>query len=194
MENQNKGSIGGVEGGKEVTMVGKLKSKGACDLLLRLLALVLTLSATIVLGVDKQTKIVQLKIAPSLPPLDVPATAKWHYLSACVFFVVSNAIACAYAALSVLLSVANRGGKKGLGMLFVILDTLMVALLFSSIGATGSIGVMGYQGNSHVQWNKVCNVFGKFCNQVAASLVLSFLGSIAFMLLVMVATLRLHQK
>ncbi|KAJ7980216.1 CASP-like protein [Quillaja saponaria] len=182
-----------MEGGKEV-IVGKTKSRGACDLVMRLLALSLTLAAAIILGVDKQTKIVSLVVSPSLPPLDFPATAKWHYLSSFVFFVVSNAIACAYAALSLLISIANKGGNKGLGMFIVILDTLMVALLFSSIGAAGGIGLMGYQGNSHVQWKKVCNVFGKFCNQVAASLVLSLLGAIAFVLLVVVATFRLHKK
>ena len=103
----------------------------------------------------------------------------------------SNAIASSYAALSLLLSMS---GKKGLRPWIAILDVVMVALLFSSNGAAGAIGLMGYQGNKHVRWDKVCGVFGKFCGQVAASLLLSMLGSIVFLLLVVFAAFRLHRK
>ncbi|KAA8548513.1 hypothetical protein F0562_000220 [Nyssa sinensis] len=164
------------------------------ELVLRVLALALTLAAAILLGVDKQTKVIPLTLAPNLPPLYVPATAEWHHMSAFVFFVVTNAIACSYAALSLLLTFANRGGKKGLAMMIIILDLVMVALLFSGNGAATAVGVLGYQGNSHVRWNKVCNVFGKFCNQVAAAVVVSLLGSIAFLWLVALAALNLQKK
>lgn len=64
--------------------VAKSAREGNCDLLLRLCALVLTLVATVVIGVDKQTTIVPIKFAESLPPLEVPVTAKWNYMSAYV--------------------------------------------------------------------------------------------------------------
>lgn len=93
--------------------------------------------------------------------------------------------------MSLLLSFSR---KKRWLLVTLILDVLMVALLFSGNGATAAIGVLGYKGNSHVRWNRVCNVFGKFCNQVAAAVALSLLGSIVFILLVMLAALRLHNK
>jgi hypothetical protein len=46
--------------------------------------MVLTLVAAIVIAADKQTTVVPIKLTDSLPPLDVPVTAKWHYLSAYV--------------------------------------------------------------------------------------------------------------
>jgi uncharacterized protein (TIGR01569 family) len=76
----------------------------------------------------------------------------------------------------------------------IIIDALMVALLFSGIGATAAVGLIGYQGNSHLRWGKVCNVFGKFCDQVLASTALSFLGSLAFISLVVFSALRGHGK
>ncbi|KAJ1427266.1 Casparian strip membrane protein [Sesbania bispinosa] len=167
---------------------------GACDLLLRFVALLLTLAAAIVVGADKQTKVVPLKVIDTLPPFNVPVTAKWHYLSAFVYFMVANAIACTYGALSLFLGLINRGKGKGLWRLMIIIDALMVALLFSGNGAATAVGVLGFQGNSHVQWNKVCNVFDKFCHQVAASVLLSLLGSVAFLLLVMIPLLRLHPR
>lgn len=101
------------------------------------------------------------------------------------YFLVANAIACTYGAISMLLTLLNRGKSKVFwGTLITIFDALMVALLFSGNGAATAIGVLGYQGNSHVRWKKVCNVFDKYCHQVAASIILSQLGSLVFLLLV----------
>ncbi|NP_001384671.1 hypothetical protein VitviT2T_006370 [Vitis vinifera] len=194
MEVESKTSFGGMESkSKEVKVVtgGKLRP---FDLVLRVVALALTLVAAVLLGVDKQTKVVSLQLLPTLPPMDVPVTAKWRYLSAFVYFVVSNAIACSYAALSLLLSVGNSKGNKGLGLAITVMDLVMVALLFSSNGAAGAIGLMGYEGNSRVRWGKVCNVFGKFCNQVAVALGLSFFGGLAFFLLVVMAAFALNKR
>ncbi|KAF8042303.1 hypothetical protein BT93_A0814 [Corymbia citriodora subsp. variegata] len=163
---------------------GGSRRKATCGLVLRLLAMALTLAAAVILGVDKQTKTVPVQVAAGLPPLNVPVTAKWRYLSAFVYFVVANAIACSYAALSLLLLLANKAGKsRALASAVAIMDIIMVALLFSSGGAATAVGVIGRQGNSHVQWGKVCNVFDKFCDRVAISIGLSLLGSINFVIM-----------
>ena len=107
---------------------------------------------------------------------------------------VSNIIACSYAAISVLIMLGTRYGKTGLAQIIIVLDLLVVALLFSANGAALAIGLMGYKGNSHVQWNKICNVLDKFCDQVAISIVLSLVGSIAFVALVALAALTLHKR
>ncbi|XP_027116068.2 CASP-like protein 1E2 [Coffea arabica] len=194
MESQYIGSNGGLEGrGKEVEVANKSSLRGS-DVILRFLAFASTLVAAIVLGVDKQTKLVSMTVVSTLPPISVPVTAKWHYMSAFVYFVVANVVACAYAALSLLLVLGNRGAKKGLALMIITLDLVMVALLSSGGGAALAVGLIGYRGNSHVQWNKVCNVFGRFCNQVAGAIVVSLLGSAAFLLLVLLAMINLHKK
>lgn len=120
-----------------------------------------------------------------------PISVHVPYLTTLFLFdrysVASNAIASSYAALSLVLATS---GKKGVMSAVIILDLLMVAMLFSSNGAALAIGLMGYQGNSHVMWAKVCTVFGRFCNQAAVSIALSLLGSILFLLLV---AMRLHK-
>lgn len=60
------------------------------ELALRAVALGLTLVAAVVLGTDKQTTTVPFQVSPSLPPLDVPVTAKWHYLSALLYVALSS--------------------------------------------------------------------------------------------------------
>ncbi|KAF2551399.1 hypothetical protein F2Q68_00036985, partial [Brassica cretica] len=59
-------------------------SRKVLELTMRVLALVLTMVAATVLGVAKQTKVVSIKLIPTLPPLDVSTTAKASYLSAFV--------------------------------------------------------------------------------------------------------------
>jgi len=201
MEGQNKYSSDGVRsteggntsGGQEVKVANK-RSVNCYEFVLRFMAFAFTLVAAIVFGVDKQTKVVPMQLVPTLPPINVPVTAKWNYLSAFVYLVVTNAIACSYAALSLVLTLATMGKKKGFSLMIMILDVVMLALLFSSIGAAGAVGVIGFKGNSHVRWNKVCDVFEKFCHQAAASMVMSLLGSLAFLLLVVMAAMKLHKK
>lgn len=184
----------GLEGKSEVAGNYKRRRLSCGDLSLRVLALLLTLVGAIVLGLGKQNKVVPLKIIPTLPPVNVAVTAKWQYSSAFVFNVVSNAIACSYAAISLLLLLADKNGSKGLAMLILLLDLAMVALLFSANGAAGAIGLTGYQGNSHVQWRKVCDVFGEFCRHVAVGVALSLFGSLAFFMLVALAAMRILKK
>ncbi|XP_076956348.1 CASP-like protein 1E2 [Bidens hawaiensis] len=164
------------------------------DFSVRFIALALTLVAAVLLGVDKETTTVSVTIVSSLPPLDLPVTAKWTEMSAFVYFVIANAIACSYGATSLILMLVARGRSKLVALVVTILDLVMVGLLFSVVGATSSIGLIGYNGNSHVHWDKVCNVFDKFCHQVAVAIFVSFAGSIAYLLLIVLAALKLHKK
>ncbi|KAI4369584.1 hypothetical protein MLD38_018009 [Melastoma candidum] len=107
------------------------------------------------------------------------------------FFVVANTVACTYAALLLILVI----GKKSLASSAVIVgDIVIVALLAASGGATGAIVATGKEGNSHVRWSKVCDAFGKFCDEVAVSLVLSLLRSLMFLLLTSSAVVAMNRR
>ncbi|XP_071705463.1 CASP-like protein 1E2 [Rutidosis leptorrhynchoides] len=178
---------------KEMEVINR-RSINIKDLVIRLLALALTLVAAVVLGVDKQNTTVAITLVPSLPPVNLPVTAKWTHLSAFVYLVIANAIAFSYAATSLILTVVTRGKSKLVTLITTILDLVMVALLFSAIGATGSVGLIGYKGNSHVKWDKVCNVFDTFCYRVTVSLLISFAASVAYIVLIVIAFLNLYKK
>ncbi|KAK8688430.1 hypothetical protein V6N13_087197 [Hibiscus sabdariffa] len=179
-----------------------------CDGLLRVLGLILTLVAAILTGVDKETKTVPISITKTLPTLHVPVTAKWHYMSAFVnidmsesavylfarYFLISNAIAFSYAAASLVASMSVRTSKDKTGIVLVVLDTTVMGLLLSANGAAIAVGVLGQYGNSHVQWKRVCNMFGGFCHQMTAAIILSLVGSLIFFWLVALAILNLHKK
>ncbi|KAK6122948.1 hypothetical protein DH2020_043308 [Rehmannia glutinosa] len=200
MESQYKGcSVNrGIESGtreKELGVANKRKIIRGFDLFLRVAAVVLSLSAAVVLGADRQNTTVAVMLVPTLPAVNVPVTAKWHYSSAFVYFMVANAIACAYGAISVLvITLANREEKPRVATMILVFDLMMVVLLFSSFGASLAVGLISYRGNSHAHWRKVCNVIGKFCHQGSAALGLSAVASLVFFLLVLSKILNLATR
>ncbi|XP_031258332.1 CASP-like protein 1E2 [Pistacia vera] len=164
------------------------------DIMLRALAFILTFISAVVVGVDKETQMVSFTLVKTLPPLHVPVTAKWQYMSAFMYLLVSDVIACAYAGVSWAYCMAKPKLNNRLELVMTLVDLTMTGLLFSATGAAMAIGVLGMNGNSHVQWHKVCNVFGDFCRQFEAGLVLSLLGSFAFLLLVVLAVFNLYKR
>ncbi|KAG7547441.1 Casparian strip membrane protein domain [Arabidopsis suecica] len=189
MEHEGKNNKIGMEMEKGKRESG---SRKGVELTMRVLALVLTMTAATVLGVAKQTKVVSIKLIPTLPPLDITTTAKASYLSAFVYNISANAIACGYTTISIAILMISRGRRsKKLLMAVLLGDLVMVALLFSGTGAASAIGLMGLQGNKHVMWKKVCGVFGKFCHRAAPSLPLTLLAAVVFMFLVVLDAIKL---
>ncbi|KAL1827408.1 hypothetical protein ACET3Z_005820 [Daucus carota] len=181
-ENRNKGKINKMEG---------------CEMMIvRFMGVLLCLAAAVVAGVSEESSIISLAtLAPCLPPVDLSVTAKWHYLSSTVYLVVANAIACLYAAASLLLCfVTWRNKRYTTTFPLLILDLMMVALLFSANGAATAIGLVALHGNSHTHWHKLCYLFHKYCIYGAASIVVSTLGSLVFLCLVVLAALKLYRK
>lgn len=113
------------------------------------------------------------------------------------YFVVANSIACGLGALTLAIALANKGGGRAFSasrLMIILVDLLMVALLFSGIGAAGAVGLIGFKGNSHLRWNKVCHIYGTFCHKVMASLGVSILGGIAFLILLFLTLLKLSKN
>ncbi|KDP28089.1 hypothetical protein JCGZ_13860 [Jatropha curcas] len=168
------------------------------QIILRILGFLLTLTASIVEGIDKETAIVPVTIVETLPPLQVPLTAKWQYVSAFVYLLVSNTIACSYAAGSLIYTMVAARSKKmdnGTGTLvIIILDMAITGLLLSANGAAIGIAVIGRFGNSHLNWKKVCHVYSDFCHQLTAAAALSLLAAFVFFGLVAVAVSNLHKR
>ncbi|KAI3952913.1 hypothetical protein MKX01_028605 [Papaver californicum] len=170
------------------------RSVATSDNILRFLAFATTLVAVIVMAVGKQTKTVPITLLPNLPPISIEAHAKWQYMSAFVFFMVINISACVYSALSLILAIGNQFGSKGLDLAVIILDLIILSLLFTANGAAAAVGVLGYRGNTHTQWKKVCHIFDSYCHHAAASIILSLVASLMFVLLLALAASRLHKR
>ncbi|KAL6884682.1 hypothetical protein ACP4OV_010618 [Aristida adscensionis] len=168
---------------------GKAAPVGACGVALRAFVLAATLVAAAVMGADRQTRTIPVTIADGLPPLQVPVTAKWSYSTAFVYFVVANAMVCAFSAVA--LAACRR---RGAAVAVMVGDLLALALLFSAVGAAAEFGILGERGNSHVRWAKVCNVYGRFCERAMAAVIVSMLAAFANLVLLMLTILDVHKN
>ncbi|XP_031485685.1 CASP-like protein 1D1 [Nymphaea colorata] len=162
------------------------------DLGLRLLALASTITSVIVMVTGKETKTIQMPLL--LIPLTV--VAKFNYSPAFVYLVVANSLASLYNIFVLSILAPSVKKKACVHTLFrlVVLDTLMAGIVASATGASTAVAYVGLKGNSHVQWNKICNVFNGFCHHVGASSFLSLLASICFVLLIMTSAYSIYRR
>ncbi|KAJ0492752.1 putative casparian strip membrane protein [Helianthus annuus] len=178
---------------KGSTGTGGVKTHVVVDVVLRVVLFATSLVALIVMVTSKQTKLV-----PVAPGMAISMVANFDQTPAFIYFIVAMSVACLYSiitgALSILALLKLKQGSMKLVFHFAILDTLLLGVLASATGAAGGVAYIGYKGNSHSRWNKVCNVFDSFCGHVVGSLAVSLLPSIALLLLVWLSVFMFSKK
>ena len=71
---------------------------------------------------------------------------------------------------------------------------IILGIVASATGAAGGVAYIGLEGNSHVGWMKVCNVYDKFCRHLGASIAVSIFASVVLVLLVVLSAYSLSKK
>lgn len=71
---------------------------------------------------------------------------------------------------------------------------LILGIIASATGTAGGVAYVGLKGNKHVNWNKICNVYDKFCRHVGASVAVALFGSIVTVLLIWISAYSLHSR
>ncbi|CAN7118657.1 unnamed protein product, partial [Brassica rapa subsp. narinosa] len=166
------GNVAVSHGGKMKLIDRKLK---LTELLLRCSATALALLALILIVTNTQVKQI----------FTIEKRAKYTDMKALVFLVVANGIAAAYSLLqSVRCVVGSMKGSvlfnKSLAWAIFLSDQQAVAYMsVAAIAASAESGLIGIRGEDELQWMKVCNMFGKFCNRAAGGTASALLASVA---------------
>jgi len=71
---------------------------------------------------------------------------------------------------------------------------LILGIIASATGTAGGVAYVGLKGNKHVNWNKICNVYDKFCKHVGASVAVALFGSIVTVVLIWLSAYSLHSR
>ncbi|XWS20732.1 hypothetical protein CRYUN_Cryun31cG0127700 [Craigia yunnanensis] len=171
------------------------KPKSSWTLLgLRLLALLATTAATLVMVLNKQTKTFVVATIGTTP-VTLSLTAKFQNTPAFVFFVIANGLVSINNLLMIMVDLfGSKFDYKGLRFAMIaILDMLNVALVSGGANAAVFMAELGKNGNSHARWDKICDKFGTFCDRGGGALIASFVA-LALMLLISVMSILKLQK
>ncbi|CAH8352959.1 unnamed protein product [Eruca vesicaria subsp. sativa] len=159
---------------------------------LRVLAFSATLSAAIVMGLNKETKTFVVGNVGNTP-VKATFTAKFQHTPAFVFFVVANAMVSFHNML--MMAMQLFGGKiefTGFHLLSVaILDMLNVTLISAAANAAAFISEVGKNGNKHARWDKICDRFATYCDHGAGALIAAFAGVVLMLTISAVSISRL---
>ncbi|XP_073059939.1 CASP-like protein 1B1 [Primulina eburnea] len=163
--------------------------------LLRLLAFLATLSATLVMALNKETKKV---LVATIGTTSIEATLKARFQDtpAFVFFVIVNGNASLHNILMLVVTfIGYKFGLKGHAPLAIaILDLMNVVLVSSGESAAVFMGQLGRDGNSHARWNKICDKIESFCDRGRAAMLASLLGLLLMIIITVASIIRLSNK
>ncbi|KAF5476497.1 hypothetical protein F2P56_003247 [Juglans regia] len=134
---------------------------------LRILAIATSLAATWVMLTSKQSEEI----------IGITFYARYSYSSSMKFFTFANAVACAFSVLSLLFVLfLCRPGLSSANYFYLFLhDLFMMSLVLAGCAAATAEGYIGRYGNGHAGWSPICDHFGKFCNKMTSSVILSYL-------------------
>ncbi|KAJ1395176.1 Casparian strip membrane protein [Sesbania bispinosa] len=156
------------------------------DLILRFLLFAASLVAVVVMVTGNQTEYIP-----------IPRPAKFRYSPAFIYFVAAFSVSGLYSIITTLASfsvIQKPGLKAKLLLHFIFWDTLILGILASATGTAGGVAYVGLKGNSHVNWNKICNVYDKFCRHIGASVAVGLFGSIVTVLLIWLSAYSIHSR
>ncbi|XP_030972080.1 CASP-like protein 2B1 [Quercus lobata] len=144
------------------------------ELVLRCVICGLGVLAAVLVGTDSQVREI----------FSVRKKAKYTDMKALVFLVIANGIAAAYSLMQVLRCVVSmiRGHvlfSKPLAWAIFSGDQVMAYLTVAAVAANAQSAVISKLGQPELQWMKICNMYGKYCNQIGEGIASALLVSLS---------------
>lgn len=159
------------------------------DFILRIAAIGGTIGSAVGMGTADQT-------LPFITQI-VRFEAQYDDFTTFTLFVIANAIACGYLALSLPLSIFHIIRRRGAGksrVLLILLDTIILALLTGGASAAAAIVYLAHNGNSSANWFAICQQFQEFCQGTSGALIGSFGAVVVLALLVILSGIALSRR
>ncbi|XP_031104161.1 CASP-like protein 2B1 [Ipomoea triloba] len=148
------------------------------ELVLRCVICGLAIVGAVLIGTDSQVREI----------FSIRKKAKFTDMKALVFLVIANGLAAAYSLVQVVRCTVSmiRGSvlfNKPLAWAIFSGDQLMAYLSLGAVAAAAQSAVYAKIGQSELQWMRICNMYGKFCNQVGEGIASSLIVSISMIIL-----------
>ncbi|KAL8046043.1 hypothetical protein ABFX02_08G153700 [Erythranthe guttata] len=158
------------------------------EVVLRCLICGLALLSALLIGTDVQVKEI----------FTIQKKAQFTNMKALVFLVVANGITAAYSLAQVLRCVLSmiRGRvlfNKPLAWAIFAGDQVMAYLTLAAVAAAAQSAVLAKLGQTALQWMSICNIYGKFCNQIGEGIASGLLVSLSMIVLSAISAFSLFR-
>ncbi|KHN40811.1 CASP-like protein [Glycine soja] len=158
------------------------------ELVLRCVILGLGVLAAVLVGTDSEVK----------EFFSFQKEAKFTDMKSLVFLVVANGLASGYSLIQGLRCIISmiRGRvlfSKPLAWAIFSGDQVMAYVTVATVVAAGQSGVIARVGQPELQWMKICNMYGKFCNQVGEGIASAFVASLSMVVLSCISAFSLFR-
>ncbi|KAI4296026.1 hypothetical protein L6164_036016 [Bauhinia variegata] len=158
------------------------------ELVLRCVILGLGLLAAVLVATDTQVKEI----------FSIQKKAKFTDMEALVFLVIANALVAGYSSIQALRCVLSmvRGSvlfSKPLAWVIFSGDQVMAYMTVAAVAAAAQSAAIAKLGQPELQWIKICNIYGKFCNQVGEGIASALVVSISMVVLSCISAFSLFR-
>ncbi|CAM8908011.1 unnamed protein product [Rhodiola kirilowii] len=158
------------------------------ELVLRCVICGLGILSTVLVATDTQVKEIFM----------VRKKAKYTDMKALVFLVIANGLAAGYSLLQGVRCVVSllKGNvllNKPLAWVIFSGDQIMAYLTAAAVAAAAQSAVLAKFGQDNLQWMEICQLFGKFCNQVGEGVACAMLVSLSFVVLASISAFSLFR-
>lgn len=158
------------------------------ELVLRCVILGLGVLAAVLVGTDSQVK----------EFFSFQKEAKFTDMKSLVFLVVANGLASGYSLIQGLRCIISmiRGRvlfSKPLAWAIFSGDQVMAYVTVVALAAAGQSGMIARVGQPELQWMKICNMYGKFCNQVGEGIASAFVASLSMVVMSCISAFSLFR-
>ncbi|KAJ8759798.1 hypothetical protein K2173_009899 [Erythroxylum novogranatense] len=158
------------------------------ELVLRCLICALGVVAAVLVGTDTQVKEI----------FSIQKKAKFTNMKALVFLVTANGIAALYSLVQGVRCVVGMVNgsvlfSKPLAWLIFSGDQLIAYLTVAAVASAAQSAVFAKLGQPELQWMKICNLYGKFCNQVGEGIASALLASVSTVVLSCISAFSLFR-
>ncbi|XP_054793894.1 CASP-like protein 2B2 [Prosopis cineraria] len=158
------------------------------ELTLRCVILALGILAAVLVATDTQVKEI----------LSIRKRAKFTDMKVLVFVVIANGIAAGYSLIQGLRCAASMAMgtvlfSKPLAWLIFLADQVMAYVAISAVAAALQSAVFAKAGQTELQWMKICNMYGTFCNQIGEGIASALVASLSMVVLAGISAFSLFR-
>ncbi|XP_076916020.1 CASP-like protein 2A1 [Bidens hawaiensis] len=150
------------------------------EMLLRLFPVGLCVAALVVMIKDSET--------------NDYGSLSYSNITAFRFLVHANGILAGYSLLSAAFTAVPRPMTMPRAWTFFLLDQVSTYLILAAGAVATEVAFLTYKGDVAVTWSEACGSYGHFCKQATASITITFLVVICYILLSLISAYRLFSK